>query len=84
MVITILDAEVDENNWAMLEDAYRQETADMPADIYQTFLIQSASQPTMWRIMTHWRSQEDLDNMRRSTDIPLAVRCSRRRGQSPV
>jgi hypothetical protein len=66
-----------------LDEAYRRETADMPADIYQTFLIQSASQPTTWCIMTHWRSQKDLDNMRRSTDIPLAVRMFQAAGAKP-
>jgi len=74
MVITVLDAEVDEPNWQILKNAYANETANMPDDIYQTFLIQSQSQPSSWRIMTQWRSQEDLNHMRKAEAIPPAVR----------
>ncbi|MEX2006608.1 MAG: antibiotic biosynthesis monooxygenase [Candidatus Saccharimonadales bacterium] len=74
MVITILDAEVAESNWQALKDAYDKETANVPEGIHQTFLIQSQSQATSWRIMTHWRSQEDLDHMRQTEKVPPAVR----------
>lgn len=74
MVVTILDAEVTENNTRALKDAYAKETASIPESIHQTFLIQSQNQPTQWRIMTHWRSQEDLDHMRQSEETPPAIR----------
>ena len=74
MVITILDAEVAENNWQALKDAYAKETVNIPEGIHQTFLIQSQSQSSSWRIMTHWRSQEDLDHMRQTEKIPPAIR----------
>ncbi|HEY5549602.1 MAG TPA: antibiotic biosynthesis monooxygenase [Candidatus Saccharimonadales bacterium] len=74
MVITILDAEVKENNWGTLKEAYRSETSGMPEGIHQTFLIQSQDTSTYWRIMTHWRSQEDLDKVRNSPETPPAVR----------
>lgn len=74
MVITILDAEVKESNWENLQEAYRKETLSMPDGIHQTFLIQSKDSPTSWRIMTHWRSQEDLDKVRNSPKTPPAVR----------
>lgn len=74
MVITILDAEVTEKNWQALKDGYAKETVNMPDGIHQTFLIQSQDHPTKWRIMTHWRSQEDLDHMRQTEETPPAVR----------
>lgn len=83
MVITILDAEVEESKWEDLRNAYSQETTNMPGDIHQTFLIQSKSDPTSWRIMTQWRSQEDLDHMRQTTKIPPAVRVFRAAGAKP-
>ena len=74
MVVIILDAEVLEDNWQRLQAAYIKETTQIPEGIYQTFLTQSQSQPTKWRIMTHWRSQEDLDKMRQTEETPPAVR----------
>ena len=74
MVITILDGEVAENMWADLKAAYKNETINMPEGIHQTFLIQSQSSPTSWRIMTHWRSEEDLNKVRSSPETPPAVR----------
>ena len=74
MVITILDAEVEESNWEILKETYKSETSNMPEGIHQTFLIQSKDSPTSWRIMTHWHSQEDLDKVRNSPETPPAVR----------
>jgi quinol monooxygenase YgiN len=74
MVVTIVDATVLVGSWQNLTDAYAKETINIPEDILQTFLIQSKVQPTKWRIITHWRSQEDLDKMRQTEKIPPAVR----------
>lgn len=83
-VITILDAEVEEKNWEVLKNAYKKETSSMPVDIYQTFLIQSKSKPNSWRIMTQWRSLKDLEKMRQSTSVPVAVRIFQEAGAKPV
>ena len=73
-VITILEAEVSEDKWASLLDIFAKETGDIPPTIKQTFLVQSKSRPNIWRIMTHWRSQQDLDEMRATVDVPVAVK----------
>lgn len=83
MVITILDAEVEESNWEILKETYESETSNMPEGIYQTFLIQSQETPTLWRIMTHWWSQEDLNLMRQNTAVPPAVRVFKKAGAKP-
>ncbi|GAC1497137.1 MAG: hypothetical protein NVS1B13_26910 [Flavisolibacter sp.] len=84
MVITILDSEVKESYWQTLIDSYAKETANMPVDIYQTFLIQSQNHPTSWRIITQWRSQEDLDHMRQEEAIPPAVRVFQAAHAKPI
>lgn len=66
-VFSVLDAEVKEGKWQDLKDAYARETVNVPDDIQQSFLIQSQSHPTTWRIMTQWRSQEDLDKVRNNS-----------------
>jgi hypothetical protein len=76
-VITILEAEVEESQWPMLEKTYRNETVDVPESILQTFLLQSRSEPRRWQIVTHWRSQADLDKMRANVAVPVGVRIFR-------
>lgn len=83
MVITILEAEVEEKNWQTLKDVYDQETTTLPESVVQTFLIQSQDQPFLWRIVTHWRSQKDLDNMRQTVEVPTGVRIFQSAGASP-
>lgn len=73
-VVTILEAEVEQSNWTLLEITYKKETNNIPESIKQTFLLHSQKEPLRWRIVTHWRSQNDLDQMRASEEIPVAVR----------
>lgn len=84
MVLTILDAEVDESKWASLKQTYEREVTSLPPSIHQSFLIQSKQNLREWRIVTHWRSQADLDAMRATTDVPVAVRIFRSVEATPV
>lgn len=82
-VITILEAEVAQEKWKSLKDTYFKEATVIPESIKQTFLVQSQSQPDTWSIITHWRSQEDLDHMRAAEAVPVAVRIFRAVGAVP-
>lgn len=73
-VVTILEAEVEESNWKLLKTTYKTETANIPASIKQTHLLHSQKEPLKWRIITHWRSQKELDQMRATEQLPVAVR----------
>ncbi len=84
MVLTVLTADVEEKSWQVLKDAYEKETSLVPEEIYQTLLIQSKTNRNSWQILTQWRSQEDLDKMRQSTSVPLAVKIFRTAGANPV
>ncbi|MDP4198990.1 MAG: hypothetical protein Q8922_06535 [Bacteroidota bacterium] len=84
MVLTILDAEVDESKWALLKQTYEREVTGLPPSIHQSFLIQSKQEPRLWRVVTHWQSQADLDEMRATTEVPVAVRIFRAAQAEPV
>jgi heme-degrading monooxygenase HmoA len=73
MVITVLEATVDRQNWQTLESVFASEVKILDPGIVQTFLIQSKSEPTLWRIMTFWESQEALTTMRQSGETPRGV-----------
>jgi heme-degrading monooxygenase HmoA len=73
MVMTILEAIVDRQNWATLETVYKAETKTLDPGIVQTFLIHSRSDDQLWRILTVWESAEALNAMRQSGEIPRGV-----------
>jgi len=73
MVMTILEAHVSEENWAVLEKAYKQAIQQEEPGLVQTFLIHNSRETDLWRILTVWRSQEALDAMRKSGQTPTGV-----------
>ncbi len=73
MVMTILEAKVDRQNWATLETVYNADTKTLDPGIVQTFLIQSKAEGELWRILTVWESAEALNAMRQSGEIPRGV-----------
>ncbi len=84
MVITILEAHVTPEKWATLEQAYKAGTVSLPPVIVQTFLAQNSADPTAWRIITHWRSREALDEYRQSAKTPGGVLMFRAAGAEPT
>ena len=83
-VITILEAKVIESNWELLEETYQKETINIPVSIKQTQLIQSQKEPNKWRIITNWRSQEALDQMRAAEEVPVAMRIFKAAHATPL
>lgn len=64
MVITVLEAAVPRDQHEELERSYRDLVAELPDAIAETFLARDREDPTTCRILTVWRSREDLDRMR--------------------
>lgn len=73
MVMTILEAKVTKDNWPALEQAYQQGAQSKDAGIVQSFLIHSAKEADLWRILTLWQSREALEAMRQSGETPRGV-----------
>ncbi len=84
MVITILEAQVESEKWAALEQAYKEETQQLDRGITQTFLLHSFKEPTLWRIATVWHSREALDEMRNSGQTPRGVLIFRAASAEPT
>ena len=84
MVMTILEAHVSADQWAILEKAYNDETQQaLTPGIVQTYLAHSINDPGLWRILTVWRSREVLDEMRKQ-GTPRGVVMFREAGTEPV
>ena len=84
MVMTILEAHVAPEKWANLQQAYQAGSANLPPQMVQTFLIQSTTEPTLWRGMSIWHSREALEEYRRSVDTPGGVLMFRAAGAEPT
>lgn len=83
MVITILEAHVAAENRHVLEDDFKKRIAKLPHQMIQTFLLQSAADQTLWRIISIWKSREALDEMRNSGETPEGVVMFRNVGAEP-
>lgn len=83
MVITVLHAEVAADRVADLERAYREATAQLPAEIVETFLLRDAAQANSFRILTVWRSRAALEAMRASGVKPKGVQIFEDAGATP-
>ena len=72
MVITMLEARVDEGMISGLVDSFNASGDSLPSAIVESFLIRERNSD-IWRIVTVWESQEALDGYRTSVDTPEVV-----------
>jgi quinol monooxygenase YgiN len=84
MIMTVLKAHVEHEKWATLEEAYKSGTTRIPPQMSQTFLVQSAANPTLWRGISVWKSREALEEYRRSVETPGGVLMFRAAGAEPA
>ena len=84
MVITEVEANVAEGHWELMRRSYRQLAAKLEPQILRSYLLQGTSDPTLWRVMTVWVSQEGLEEYRRSVDTPGALVLFRSVGAEPT
>jgi quinol monooxygenase YgiN len=82
-VITVLEARLVREQWGRLERAYAEATRQLPPQMLETFLVQSAADPELWRVMSVWRSREALEAYRSSVDTPRGVLVFRAAGAEP-
>ncbi len=83
MVITILEAQVTAEKTAELVTTYQEAVRQLDPGIVQTFLLQSAKDPALWQIVTHWESRQALEAMRQSGETPRGVLVFRAAGAEP-
>ena len=84
MVMTALEGHVAPIKWSTLEQAYKEGSETLPPPIIQTFLVQSAATPTAWRIITVWRSREELEEYRQLVETPAGVLMFRAADSEPA
>lgn len=84
MVMTILEGRVAKENWSALEQAYDEGSRVQEPGLVHSFLIHSARESDLWRIVTLWSSREALEAMRRTNETPRGVLMFRNAHTEPV
>ena len=73
MVITILEAHIEPDMVSALLVAYQNGLSHLPPQMIRTYLINSTTDKSIWRILSLWKSREALDEMRRSRETPEGI-----------
>jgi hypothetical protein len=81
-IMTVVSAIVAPEAEAALLAGYREVSAQLPPMLLQSFLLKGDGGE--WRIATHWRSREELEEYRKSVDTPAAVKLFRDVGAEPA
>ena len=83
-VMTILEAQVELDMIPALQAAYRNGVEHgLPPQMTQSFLVQSANDKKLWRIISIWKSRAALEEMRHSMETPEGILMFRAAGAEP-
>ena len=84
MVLTILEGLIQPENWESLREKYRGIAEHIPKQMVSTTLSQNRVEPTHWKVISIWRSQEELTQYRKSVEIPEGMRLFKSFGVDPI
>lgn len=85
MVVTMLEGTVPIDKMDEFCANYRVVTSGkLPPQMVETFLAHSGHDPSIWRIITVWRSREALEEYRKSVDTPGGILLFRSVGVEPT
>lgn len=82
-IITILEANVDQENWETLRKAYQELGIKSKMRPHQSFLIQNKETPILWKIVSIWEDIESLQKVKQSGETPAGILIFRAAGAEP-
>ncbi|MBI3114973.1 MAG: antibiotic biosynthesis monooxygenase [Candidatus Kerfeldbacteria bacterium] len=83
MIITRLKARLTPEQATRLKASYALTKGPFPPGFIESFLVEGQDDPSDWRILTVWESQEAVDAMRASGQTPRGVQIFREAGVEP-
>ena len=83
MVVTMVEGQVDPDRVEDLLAAFSAGSDHLPPAIVESFLLRAEGADT-WRIVTVWRSREELDSYRASVETPGSFAMFRAVGVEPT
>jgi heme-degrading monooxygenase HmoA len=83
MLVSVLEAVVQEGRTEELVDRFRAAGADLPRAIVESFLLHDVHTET-WKVVTVWESRQALDEYRVTVDTPAGITMFRSVGAEPT
>ncbi len=83
-VMTVLEGKVAAERWAELDQRFAQLGGQRPAQLVQSFLMQSVTDPTIWHLTGIWQSRQALEEYQKSAQVPGGVQLFRSVGVEPT
>lgn len=83
-VMTVLEGQVPAERWADFERGFAEMNSGKPAPLIDSYLVQAAADPTVWRLVGVWQSREALDAYRANVPAPGGVILFRSVGVEPA
>ncbi len=82
-IVTILEANVSQENWENLQKTYQELGKKSEMRPTQSFLVQNKETPTLWRIISIWQDMESLQKVKQSGETPTGILIFRAAGAEP-
>lgn len=83
-IMTVLEGHITSEHWAELTEGFARISAQQPAELLASYLVQSTSDPTLWRTVGIWSSQQAFDDFRASVQTPPPLVLFRSLGAQPT
>ena len=83
-IMTVLEGHIESEQWAALTEGYARIQTQRPAELVTSYLVQSASDPTLWRTVGVWSSKQAFDDFRAATPVPPPLALFRSLGAEPT
>jgi hypothetical protein len=84
MMMTSIEAHVAPEKQDLLKQAFKKLTANRPPALRRALLVQSSTDPTLWRALGFWPSSKVFEEYRKSVDTPAGIAIFRVAGVEPV
>jgi heme-degrading monooxygenase HmoA len=83
-IMTVVEGKVDKSSVQKFEDAYSSvKDQPKPPGWKRSMLLRETTEEGLYRVATLWQSREALDEMRKSTSVPVALALFRSVGVEP-
>jgi hypothetical protein len=85
--MTVLEGQVAQEQWAALTAGFAEigmGSQQQPAELTATYLVQGVADPTIWRTIGVWSSQQAFDAYRAIVPVPPPLALFRSLGVTPA
>ncbi|HEU5347225.1 MAG TPA: antibiotic biosynthesis monooxygenase [Ktedonobacterales bacterium] len=83
-IMTVLEGHIASEHWAALTEGFARISTERPSELLTSYLVQNTTDPTLWRTVGVWSSQQAFDDFRSSVQAPPPLVLFRSLGAEPA